>query len=298
MKKFLRGKIALEKAGDRITVVASDETLDRHGDVLPIENWDLTKFLGSPRMLVDHNHQVASIVGRWGNVRIEGKQLKMDAEFHEFTDLAKAVKEMVENDFLDTVSVGFIHHGPREDGGSDSFELIETSWVTVPANPSARVQASMKAALATAPSAEAIEKIKDFAGETDEAEEEAPVAVDPEEPAVEGEEAEEAEADEPVLNEDGTVADLPQAPDELAAEVDSVEEFRRWEAKGLASVTCSTPFVGRLILDSEKLKALTGDDEKSKVVGSRKAKILHQAMKELAHILNAGLKRANEADRQ
>jgi len=124
-KQYLVAKVKVLKSAGKITVVASDETLDRHGDVLPIDQWDLTKFLMSPRMLVDHNHQVEKIVGKWENVRIEGKQLLMDANFHGFTPLSKAVEEMVNKDYLDTTSVGFIQHGPKEDGGN-SHGSVET----------------------------------------------------------------------------------------------------------------------------------------------------------------------------
>ncbi len=168
--KYLQAKVSIQKENNKIVVVASDETLDRHGEVLPISQWDLSKFMGSPRMLVDHNHEVSSIVGKWNDTHVQGTQLQMTADFHDFTPLAKAVAQMVQEGYLDTVSVGFIPHGPTQDGGKESFELIECSWVTVPANPNARVMAAMKALEGKEISVEEKKLIEEYVGEKTEQE--------------------------------------------------------------------------------------------------------------------------------
>lgn len=142
--KHLKAKISIKKVGEKMTVIASDESLDRHGEVIPINSWDLSKFKGSPRMLVDHDHRVEKIVGKWENVRVEGRQLLMEPVFHGITELSRAVEEMVKEGFLDTVSVGFIPNEPTQDRPEHSNELIETSWVTVPANPNARIAKALE----------------------------------------------------------------------------------------------------------------------------------------------------------
>lgn len=137
MKKiFIEAK--LQKSGDKITFVASDETLDRAGEVVPISSWDLTNFMLNPVLLVDHDYSVEKIVGRASNIRIENKQLLFEPEFHNITELAKTVDEMVNKEILNTVSVGFIAHGPIKDGDTGRNELLEISFVAVPANPSAQ----------------------------------------------------------------------------------------------------------------------------------------------------------------
>lgn len=252
MLKYLRGKIELKKEGDGITVIMSDETLDRHGDVLPIDQWDLTKFLLSPRMLVDHNHEVSSIVGRWENTRIEGNKLMADAKFHNFTELAVAVKKMVENDFLDTVSVGFIPKGPTEDGGKESFELIETSWVTVPANPSAR---TVKDLLSKQTPEEQVAKVKTFIGEKDEEAE----------PVSENDEAE-----------------------EIKEVISSVEQFKEI-SDNTEVVACTYTFISGLVADREALTKLTSDETK-KVEASKRAHLLKRALREVAKGVNESLR--------
>lgn len=138
-KQFIRGYF--KKEGDNLVIVASDETLDRHGEVLKISAWDLSEFKKAPRILVDHDHRVESIVGKASDIWIEDNKLLFTPIFHEITQLSREVKEMVEQGFLDTVSVGFIPHGAEKDGDSGRNELIEISFVTVGANPNARAKA-------------------------------------------------------------------------------------------------------------------------------------------------------------
>ena len=265
--KFLRGKIELKKLGDVITVVASDESLDRHGDVLPIENWDLSKFIRSPRMLVDHNHEVASIVGKWTNVRIEGKKLLMDADFHGITELSKAVQEMVQKDYLDTVSVGFISHGPTRDGGSDSFELIETSWVTVPANPNARVELAMKSALEKTTDEEK-KSIKSFVGD------------------------DELESSDDIIP-DETDEDEPEPTIITEPVIDDEKDFNKVNPE-VKEVKITYRLFKKLIEDSEKLQTLTIADKADVDKALRTAKIMKLAFKEAAHVVSDALRQLNK----
>lgn len=278
--QFLKSKIAVNKTDKKVTVIASDETLDRHGDVLPISQWDLTKFMMSPRMLVDHNHQVESIVGKWDNVRVEGNQLLMDADFHGITELSKAVKEMVDGGYLDTVSVGFIYNGPDKDGATPSFELIETSWVTVPANPNARVLERMKSVKGK-PTKDQVAKIKEVVG----IKEDEPEAVEDEEPI---EPDEDIEAD---LG-DFAEADFEKMGIKLC---DSVEDYRAWQeaaenTKTFAVVTAR--FINEIIATNEKLQQLVAAQDE-KVVASKSAQLTKLALKEAARVINDSLHKLN-----
>ncbi len=258
--KHLRAKISLKKQGEVVTVIASDESLDRHGEVLPIESWDLSKFKGSPRMLVDHDHRVESIVGKWVNVRIEGKQLMMDAQFHGITELSKAVEQMVNEGYLDTVSVGFISSDPTPENPKHSNELIETSWVTVPANPNARLVKALEMPVSDEEKA----KLEIFKKETDE-----PVEIKKE-------------------DEVKTVL------------INSVEEYIAFKAdeknKDFTGVNCSAAFIEKLIDDSEKLKTLT-ESKEGKVELSKALKnkaFNHAVLKEMARNLNGLLHNFNK----
>lgn len=279
--QFLKAKVQLKENGKGITVIATDETLDRHGDVLPIDQWDLTKFMLAPRMLVDHDHTVASIVGKWGNIRIEGKALLMDADFHGITDLAKAVEEMVMKGYLDTVSVGFIWHGAERDGDRPSFELIETSWVTVPANPSARV---VKDLLSKSLTSEEKEAVKEFDGGDIESDDLLPE--DDEEPIVE-------EGEEPT-NAPAASESVPPVEEEERSLISSIETFKAFDTdeknKDVAKVECSVQFVRELILASEQLSTLT----ESGVSAERSARIMKASLKEAAGIVSHALRELNQ----
>lgn len=133
----LQLKASVTKAADgRVTIVASDETIDRSGEAIPVSSWDLSNFQKSPRLLIDHDYSVKSIVGLAENVRSENRQLLFEPLFHDITDAARETKEMVEQGFLDTVSVGFIRNQAQD--GSMKNELLEISFVAVPCNPNAR----------------------------------------------------------------------------------------------------------------------------------------------------------------
>lgn len=135
-KHFIEAK--LQKSGDKITFIASDETLDRANEVIAVSSWDLTNFMLNPVLLVDHDYMVEKIVGLATNIRIEDRKLLFEPEFHNITELAKTVDQMVKEEILNTVSVGFIPHGPVKDGDTGRNELLEISFVAVPANPSAQ----------------------------------------------------------------------------------------------------------------------------------------------------------------
>lgn len=256
MKKFLQAKVEIKADNDIITVIASDETLDRHGDVLPIDQWDLSKFRSSPRMLVDHDHTVASIVGKWTNVRIEDNKLLMDADFHGITELSKAVEKMVNEGYLDTVSVGFIPHGAEKDGDHGSFELIETSWVTVPANPSARV---LKDLMSKTLSAEEEQKVKEAVGDEPEKEEE-----------------EEKPKENPVVTtEEGFKQFIKDHPEETV-------------------LLCEAHFISHLIADNEQQRTLIADLQK-KVEASKSAALTRMVLKETVSQLNDSLRKLNKS---
>ncbi|MEE4209346.1 MAG: phage major capsid protein [Parvularcula sp.] len=127
--------------GDGLTFVLSDATRDRYGDEIVASGWDLRAFKQNPIALFGHSS--AFPVGTWKNLRIEGGKL--------LGDLALAARgtsqrideliSLVEQGILRAVSVGFkpVESEPLEDGGRryTKQELLETSLVSVPANPSA-----------------------------------------------------------------------------------------------------------------------------------------------------------------
>lgn len=154
-KQYIQAKI--QRDGKKIEFVASDETIDRYGESLKIADWDLRNFKKNPVLLVNHDYSVESIVGKAKNIRrnLQEKKLVFEAVFHEITEKARSVKQLVEEKFLKTVSVGFIPH-TDEKGKSVTLELLEISFVPIPANPAAE-QLMVKG----------FEKVKDLIKEED-----------------------------------------------------------------------------------------------------------------------------------
>ena len=123
--------------------VASTAVVDRHGESINQEGWDLKSFKSNPVMLWAHDHSEIS-VGNARNIHIEKKsgtpRLVFTPDFHDKTPTAKALKELFEEGWLNSFSVGFI---PKDfDGKTSTYlkqELLEISAVNVPANPDARM---------------------------------------------------------------------------------------------------------------------------------------------------------------
>ena len=145
-------KAASVEPGDEertLTFVASDETVDRYGDVINADGWQLAEFRKNPVFLWLHSY--AAPIGKVEKVHVDGSRLLARVKFASegvsalADDLWKLVKERI----LRAVSVGFMVESP------DDYELIrnaeeevtgvrylrqqllELSLVSVPANPNA-----------------------------------------------------------------------------------------------------------------------------------------------------------------
>lgn len=127
--------------GNRLTFVLSDATVDRYGDTIDPNGWDLRAFKSNPIALFGHDSSFP--IGRWDNLRVENGQLLGDLEPAQKGTSARIdeIISLVEQDILRTVSVGFrpIEYEPRKQGGIHykRQEMLETSVVGVPANPAA-----------------------------------------------------------------------------------------------------------------------------------------------------------------
>lgn len=228
-KKKIYLQAELKKVEDKLMFVASDETLDRHGDVIPIDSWDLKNYRKNPVLLINHDYSVESIVGKAGslNLDLDTKQLTFEPIFHELTQTSSEAKAMVEGGYLSTVSVGFMPIWPKKDGDKIKYELLEISFVPVPANPSAE---RLKALEGEAVDDETKEKIEDFAKEDGEEVD----AGEVEEPVVEADETDEVPAEVPEKNDDENASEV----------IDTDDQFKRLVLDADAGVvSCSVAFL-------------------------------------------------------
>src|SRR3954467_14246609 len=131
-----------QAAGDPLTFVLSDATKDRMGDIIEPKGWQLDNFKQNPMALFNHNSGFP--IGHWENVKVQGGKLvgTLKLAGRGTSDRIDEIISLVEQGILRAVSVGFspIERKPLEDGGGIRYtkqELLETSLVSIPANPAA-----------------------------------------------------------------------------------------------------------------------------------------------------------------
>jgi len=132
-------KANIEKADDGFVAIASTAVIDRQGDVVEVEGWDLKDFKKNPVLQWAHDHSVLP-VGKAEKIWVEGKgksaKLMFKPVFQEVTEMGRAIKQLFEQGFLNAFSVGF----QPVDADGNRFtkqKLLEISVVNVPANPEA-----------------------------------------------------------------------------------------------------------------------------------------------------------------
>lgn len=126
-------------------VEASNSIVDRDGEVINVEGWDLEKYRKNPVVLFVHDHRDFPI-GRAAWVKKQDDRLIAKIILHDKTEKARIAWELVRDGFLNAVSVGFLprsSHLEKVDGKEvriyEEVELLEISLVPVPANPDALV---------------------------------------------------------------------------------------------------------------------------------------------------------------
>ena len=124
----------------------SDESVDRMGDVISAAGWDTSNFLKNPVALFQHNSSWP--IGRWADLRVDGTALKGKLVMapEGTSPRIDEIRRLIDAGILRAVSVGFrcLERQARKDAEGkyvgEHFlrqELIETSLVSVPANPNA-----------------------------------------------------------------------------------------------------------------------------------------------------------------
>lgn len=147
----LRAARKMEATENRsIRFVASDESVDRYGDIIRAKGWDLTAFKKNPVLLFGHKSSALPI-GKVTNVEVVKKELVADCEFmpEGMSAFADEVWRAVDGGFLNASSVGFLPTAVPNPIWEDKDqtrltgfefigqELLELSVVPVPANPQA-----------------------------------------------------------------------------------------------------------------------------------------------------------------
>ena len=130
----------IEKAADgTIRVMMTTDTQDRHGEVVDPNGLDPVP-TDVPMLLQHDSFQLA--LGTFRKIQREVRGWSAEPYFDPDDEMAMRVKSKVDKGILKTVSIGFIGKEAKDINGIYTFtkwELIECSWVTIPANPDAQV---------------------------------------------------------------------------------------------------------------------------------------------------------------
>jgi HK97 family phage prohead protease len=133
-----------------VTMVLSTAAVDRVGDTIAVDGWDLENYKRNPVVLWAHDSSAPSI-GRMVNLRVESGALKGDVIFaSKEYEFAATIEKLVRGGFLNAGSVGFrpLKYAFNEERASDGWfppcdfiqqELLEHSVCPVPCNPEALV---------------------------------------------------------------------------------------------------------------------------------------------------------------
>lgn len=140
MNETLYTKALIEKADNgEVTAIASTSTVDRQGEIIEVEGWDIKDFKKNPIILWGHDHSqlpLGTATKTWIDGTGKSAKLMIKIAFQEVTELGRAVKQLVSDGVLKTLSVGF----QPIDGEGNTYtkqKLLEVSVVNVPANPDA-----------------------------------------------------------------------------------------------------------------------------------------------------------------
>jgi HK97 family phage prohead protease len=147
-----RAKTIGVEADRTIEFVISTSAIDRDGDTIAVDGWELSNFKAGGAVLFGHDASDLPIAKPTATF-VEGGKLIGRAQFASAEDgngYADQVYRMIKGGFLRATSVGFLpwtwSFSEDRQGGIDFLtqELLEWSVVPVPANPEALLQASKK----------------------------------------------------------------------------------------------------------------------------------------------------------
>lgn len=143
-KEYVKATVEKAKKQDAdFIAVASTAAEDRHGEVVSVDGWNIKEFQKNPVLLWAHDHTQPA-VGHATRTWVEGKgkraKLMIEGVLNDATELSRAVKQLVKDGVIKTMSVGF-RALEMEGNTFTEQELLEVSFVNVPANSQAMITA-------------------------------------------------------------------------------------------------------------------------------------------------------------
>lgn len=159
---------------EELDFIASDETLDRYGEVVKLDGWEVDEYLANPVVPDSHRYDsIAFLLGQTTELKIAGGKMHNRVRFAMDNPLGAMAYKMAKGRFIRSESVGFIPKawtpGKTKEEPARTFtkqSLLEISLVIVPANPGATVGLALKSgAITRADLKRAIDHITPFCNE-------------------------------------------------------------------------------------------------------------------------------------
>lgn len=126
-----RTKAASDEDTGTFRVVGTSEHLDRYNEVIRIDGWETERYMANPVILWGHDH--SRLIGMTTSIEVRDGQMIFTGKFAP-TEEAQEKRRLYDLGFLRATSVGFIEK-EREGNLITKAELLELSFVSVPANP-------------------------------------------------------------------------------------------------------------------------------------------------------------------
>jgi HK97 family phage prohead protease len=132
--------------------IASDSAIDRDGDIILQDGWDLKAYKRNPTIPLFHNYHEFP-VAKAAKVKVQDGKLMFKPTFAvNENPQAKIAFDLYKGGFMNAFSVGFLpiefEEETRKDGrigrNYSKIELLEISAVLVPSNPNALAEARSK----------------------------------------------------------------------------------------------------------------------------------------------------------
>lgn len=120
--------------------VISDETVNSNGFSILTSGIDLSRFRKNPVMYYNHNYNDYGAIGKWDNLRVQGKQLIASPVFDINDEWGAKISRKVENGFIKAASIGVSDCVFETVEGKEyivSCRLFECSVCDIPSNENA-----------------------------------------------------------------------------------------------------------------------------------------------------------------
>lgn len=120
-------------------VIASTEDVDRDWEIIKIKAWDTKNWEKNPVVLANHQYRIETIIWKWLKFYTSKWKKRLKWVFSKTNPLWLLAKDLYNEWMLKTVSVWFIAKKRNEEDWKiiEEAELLEVSFVAVPANPEA-----------------------------------------------------------------------------------------------------------------------------------------------------------------